>query len=106
MLMLDLGELFDAWLARHLTHFDRLVIAFRAKFFLTIIIHDLDAKCEKHHDIFHHRRSFISIDAREILTRLADSLLLLIRAHGEYYPDIPLFPEDHGTEDLEHLFGV
>lgn len=87
-------------------HLDRLEIAFRAKFFLRIVLHDLHEKSKAHHDIFHNRQSFVSFDAREILTNLADSLILLIRAHAEYYPDVPLCPWEHGTATLEHLFGV
>lgn len=82
------------------------MIAFRAKFFLTIVEEDIRRKAERHHDLFHVRRSFISLDAREILHRLCDSLTLLILAHAEYYPDAPLCPWEHGSEALERFFGT
>ncbi|KAG8898537.1 hypothetical protein FRB99_007376 [Tulasnella sp. 403] len=100
------GELFDSWLNRDLPHIDRLIIAFRARFFLHIILHDLKAKCDEHHDLFNSRQSFLSRDSQHILLRLSDSLILLILAHAETYPDTPLCPWEHGTESLEHLFGV
>lgn len=89
-----------------MSHFERLRIALRAKFFLSIVREDLHLKCEKHHDIFNRRQSFISYESREILESLCDGLILLILAHAEFYPDIPLCPWEHGTESLEHLFGV
>lgn len=101
-----IGELFDSWFHRRMSHFDRVRIALRAKFFLAIIRHDLRLKCEKHHDVFHNRQSFISYESREIMESLCDGLVLLVLAHSEYYPKIPLCPWEHGTESLEHLFGA
>lgn len=100
------GMLFESWRNRTMPHNDRLVNAFRAKFFLGMITTDLKTKCEKHHDVFNYRTSFISHDSRDIFLNLADSLILLILAHAKYYPDHPLCPWEHGTSALEHLFGV
>ncbi|CAJ0768318.1 19931_t:CDS:2, partial [Entrophospora sp. SA101] len=35
-----------------------------------------------------------------------ESLIMLIIAHHEYYSLFPLFPWEHGTEGLEHIFGI
>lgn len=72
---------------------------------MAIVQTDMNEKVKHHPDIFDSRRSFISHDAREILTRLSDSLILLILAHAEFYPDHPLCPSEHSTAALEHLFG-
>ena len=32
--------------------------------------------------------------------------MLLIKAHREYYPQIPFLPWYHGSEPVEHFFGI
>jgi len=51
-------------------------------------------------------RSFISLQSYNIFTSLAESLVLLIIAHRDCYSDYPLLPWEHGTEALEHVFGI
>jgi hypothetical protein len=51
-------------------------------------------------------RSFISIQSYRIFKSLAESLVLLIISHRDYYEDYPLLPWEHGTETLEHVFGL
>ena len=51
-------------------------------------------------------RSFISLQSYNIFTSLAETLVLLIIAHRDYYTDYPLLPWEHGTEALEHVFGI
>ncbi|CAG8827109.1 27746_t:CDS:2, partial [Gigaspora margarita] len=41
-----------------------------------------------------------------LLPTKAESLVLLILAHRDYYPNHLFFPCEHGTEALEHLFGI
>ncbi|POG58820.1 hypothetical protein GLOIN_2v1467900, partial [Rhizophagus irregularis DAOM 181602=DAOM 197198] len=48
----------------------------------------------------------ISLQSYNIFTSLAESLVLLIIAHRDYYSDYPLLPWEHGTEALEHVFGI
>jgi hypothetical protein len=49
------------------------------------------------------QKSFISIQSYD--TSMMESLVMLI-IDREYYPQYPLFPWEHGTEALEHTFGI
>ncbi len=51
-------------------------------------------------------KSCISTQSFNIFCSLAESLVLLVLAHRDYYPKYPFFPWEHGTEALEHLFGI
>lgn len=51
------------------------------------------------------KNSYLSDKALETMEWLATSLLLLIEAHAEYFPNIPLQPWNHSTRSLEHWFG-
>ena len=37
---------------------------------------------------------------------MAESLVMLIMVHREYYPNYLLFLWKYGTEALEHIFGI
>ncbi len=50
--------------------------------------------------------SCILTQSFNIFCSLAESLVLLILAHRDYYPNYPFFPWEYGTEALEHLFGI
>jgi hypothetical protein len=52
------------------------------------------------------QKSFISIQSYDIFISMVESLVMLIIAHREYYSQFPLFPWEHGTEALEHTFGI
>ncbi|EGG10966.1 uncharacterized protein MELLADRAFT_92367 [Melampsora larici-populina 98AG31] len=41
----------------------------------------------------------------KIFSTLAESLLVLIISHRQYYADFPFCPWKHGTEPCEHIFG-
>ncbi|GES73108.1 hypothetical protein GLOIN_2v1777971 [Rhizophagus clarus] len=49
-------------------------------------------------------KNFISSQSFKIFTSLAESLILLIISHREFYPLYPLYPWEYGTEAIEHLF--
>ena len=50
--------------------------------------------------------SIISIQSFEIFISMAESLVMLIMIHREYYSNYPLFLWEHETEALEHIFGI
>ena len=50
--------------------------------------------------------NFLAPQSFNIFTSLTESLLLLIKAHREFYPTFPLLLWKHGTEACEHFFGV
>ncbi|PKY60938.1 hypothetical protein RhiirA4_308934, partial [Rhizophagus irregularis] len=41
-----------------------------------------------------------------IFTSLCESLVLLVKAHREYYSQIPFLPWYYGSEPVEHFFGI
>jgi len=51
-------------------------------------------------------KNFISPQSFKIFINLAKSLILLIITHREYYSSYPLYPWEHGTEAIEHVFGI
>lgn len=42
----------------------------------------------------------------KIFTSLAESMVLLILTYRKYYSTFPFFPWKHGTEAIEHVFGL
>src|ERR1044071_5951958 len=53
--------------------------------------------------------SIISTQSFEIFISMAESLVMLILVHREYYPSYPSYPLflwEHGTEALEYIFGI
>ena len=51
------------------------------------------------------QKHLISDQAFTILTRMCQSLLLLVKEFREYYPDYPLLPLMYGSEACKHVFG-
>ncbi|KAH9929219.1 uncharacterized protein B0H18DRAFT_874204 [Fomitopsis serialis] len=101
-----LGDLFDAWLCRRMSVKDRILAALRARSFLHIWrAHVL--LLERHYpDLYSTARSFISPASFKIFNRLCDTLILLVLAYAQYYPDEPFCPWLLGTDFLEHFFGL
>ena len=52
------------------------------------------------------QRNFLANQTFAIFTSLCESLVLLVKAHREYYSHIPLLPWFHGSEAVEHFFGI
>ena len=102
-----LGELFDAYLNREISHKTRIIMVMRAYFFLNFWKSYIEKASEKtSKEWYSTTRSFISIQSYHIFKSLAESLVLLIILHRDYYEDYPLLPWEHGTEALEHVFGL
>ncbi|CAG8591405.1 21300_t:CDS:2, partial [Gigaspora rosea] len=52
------------------------------------------------------QQNFLANQTIAIFISLCESLVLLVKAHCEYYPQIPLLPWFHGLEAVEHFFGI
>jgi hypothetical protein len=52
------------------------------------------------------KKNFLADQSYSILISLAESMVLLVKAHREYYPSVPLLPWMHGSEAAEHFFGI
>ncbi|KAF7972503.1 hypothetical protein HWV62_17876 [Athelia sp. TMB] len=101
-----LGTLFDAWLSRTMNVKDRILCAFRARFWLHLWREHIVLMARKYPDLFSTKRSFISPAAFRIANRLCDTLILLALAYSKFYPDLPFCPWLLGTEFVEHFFGL
>ncbi|KAJ9106774.1 hypothetical protein QFC20_003958 [Naganishia adeliensis] len=99
------GELFDAWLNREIPHDQRSRMVWRAFFFLRAWKQDIHRLNEKHPLFIHQKDSYLATGALETMEWLASSLLLLIEAHVNHFPNVPLQPWNHSTRSLEHWFG-
>lgn len=61
---------------------------------------------EDHSNLFQAQSSFFSTPTLEILFALVHQMILLIRAHREYYAGTPFMPWHYGTPWMEHFFGL
>ena len=107
MYFFKIGELFDAYLNRDISHKSRIIMVMRCYFFLQMWKEYL-SQC---HDIYQNKwylisKTCISMQSFKIFTSLAESMLLIILAYRKYYSNFPFFPWEHGTEAIEHVFGV
>ncbi|PKY35084.1 hypothetical protein RhiirB3_455442 [Rhizophagus irregularis] len=105
--MFILGELFDAYLNSQINHKTRIIMVMRAYFFLQYWKTFINkAHLEVSAKWYSYMRSFISLQSYNIFTSLTESLILLIIAHRDYCSNYPLLLWEHGTEVLEHVFGI
>src|SRR5581483_7970303 len=79
----------------------------RAYFFLSMWKNYIE-QCAILHSAkwYNMNKSCISLQSFNIFCSLAESLVLLILAHKDYYSNYPFFPWEYGTEAFEHLFGI
>jgi hypothetical protein len=49
---------------------------------------------------------FLANQSFAIFTSLCESLVLLVKAHREFYSHLPFLPWFHGSEPVEHFFGI
>ncbi|PKB97975.1 hypothetical protein RhiirA5_367219, partial [Rhizophagus irregularis] len=52
------------------------------------------------------KKNFLADQSYSILISLAESIVLLVKAHHEFYSSVPILPWMHGSEAVEHFFGV
>ncbi|GBB85928.1 hypothetical protein RclHR1_12370004 [Rhizophagus clarus] len=101
-----LGDLFDSYLNRNIFHKERIIMAMRGYFFLNMWAEYIESANQLYNSIFSISKNFISPQSFKIFTSLVESLILLIISHCEFYSLYPLYPWEHGTEAIEHLFGI
>ncbi|KAF0431535.1 hypothetical protein F8M41_005384 [Gigaspora margarita] len=100
-----MGELIDSYLNRDIAPIERIRIAITAYFFLHLWKFHIETLATKYSDFVSVRTNFLSHQSFAIFTSLAESIVLLVKAHREFYPQIPLLPWFHGSEACEHFFG-
>jgi hypothetical protein len=100
------GTLFEAWMNPSLSAHQRVLAAFRARFWLHHCYEHISALAKRFPDLYSTTRSFISPPSFHIFNRLCDTLVLLVLAFAEVYPSIPFCPWLCNTEFVEHFFGI
>lgn len=75
-------------------------------FFLNLWQFHIKTLAHKYPDFININQNFLASQTFSILTSLSQSMVLLVKAHREYYSQVPLIPWMHGTEPCEHFFGV
>ena len=81
-------------------------MAMRGYFFLSMWTEYIENASKLYNSMFSIAKNFISPQSFKIFINLAKSLILLIITHREYYSSYPLYPWEHGTEAIEHVFGI
>jgi hypothetical protein len=95
------GELIDAWLNRHISHSERLLMALRAHFYLEMWVRYLE---RSGHPVHRHCISREALDICNILIRSLVGLIIVYRDHlGSKL--LPLLFWKLTTEVNEHVFG-
>ena len=61
---------------------------------------------QKYSDFISIKQNFLADQSFAIFTSLCESMILLVKAHRDYYSQIPFLPWLHGSESCEHFFGV
>ncbi|CAB4419418.1 unnamed protein product [Rhizophagus irregularis] len=101
-----IGEMIDSYLNRLITPIERIRMVMMGYFFLQIWRFHVETLSRKYPDFISVKRNFLANQSFCIFTSLAESMVLLIKAHREFYPQVPLLPWFHGSESCEHFFGV
>ena len=101
-----LGELIDSYLNREITPLERIKMSMTSFFFLRIWKEYITKMSEKYSDFVSVSKNFLADQSFAIFTSLAESMVLLVKAHREYYSNYPFLPWMHGSEACEHFFGM
>jgi hypothetical protein len=81
-------------------------MAMTAYFFLHLWKIHIETLAQKYPNFITLRTNFLANQSFAIFTFLAKSIVLLVKAHREFYPQIPLLPWIHRSEPCEHFFGI
>ncbi|PKB94280.1 hypothetical protein RhiirA5_439152, partial [Rhizophagus irregularis] len=101
-----MGELIDSYLNRNISPVERIRMALTSYFFLHLWRFHIETLHQKYSNYVSIRQNFLSDQSFAIFTSLCESMVLLVKAHRDYYPQMPFLPWLHGSESCEHFFGV
>ncbi|CAB4415318.1 unnamed protein product [Rhizophagus irregularis] len=94
------GELIDSFLNRCIASIERIRMAMMGFFFYIFGNFNIKTLAHKYPDFININQNFLVSQTFSILTSLSQSMVLLVKAHREYYPQVPLIPWMHGTSVL------
>ncbi|KAJ3766784.1 hypothetical protein FB446DRAFT_653248 [Lentinula raphanica] len=95
-----IGEIIDAQQNRSISHFERIKMLWRGRFFL-----EGWRSFVQRHPHYNVNTHFITRDLYDILSIFISSMLMLPLVYRDYFPNIPCCHWCHSTEVCEHLFG-
>ena len=85
-----LGELIDSFLNRCISPIERIRMVMMGFFFLHLWQFYIKTLAHKYPDFININQNFLASQTFSILTSLSQSMVLLVKAHREYYPQVPL----------------
>ncbi|RHZ46483.1 hypothetical protein Glove_620g12 [Diversispora epigaea] len=92
------GELVDSYLNREICPIERMRMYMIAYFFLRLWHFHIDTMTHKYPHYISVRKNFMATQSYSIFSSLSESMMILIKAHREYYSEFPLIPWMHGSE--------
>ncbi|EXX78932.1 hypothetical protein RirG_010490 [Rhizophagus irregularis DAOM 197198w] len=101
-----MGELIDSYLNRNISPVERIRMALTSYFFLHLWRFHIETLHQKYSNYVSIRQNFLSDQSFAIFTSLCESMVLLVKAHRDYYPQMPFLHWLHKSESCEHFFGV
>src|SRR3954452_23222268 len=75
-------------------------------FFLHLWRFHIKTLYQKYPDFISIKQNFLADQSFAIFTSLCESMVLLVKAHRDYYSQTPFLPWLHGSESCEHFFGI
>jgi hypothetical protein len=75
-------------------------------FFLYLWHFHIETLNQKYPNFISIKQNFLANQSFAIFISFCESMVLLVKAHRDYYPQIPFLPWLHGSESCEHFFGV
>ena len=96
----------DSYLNRFIIPIERIRTVMTGYFFLKLWQFHIKYLERKYPSFISIRQNFFADQTFAIFTSLGESMVLLVKAHCEYYPQIPLLTWFHGSESCEHFFGI
>ncbi len=100
------GEIIDSYLNRNIAPLERIRMVMTGYFFIQLWRIHIEFLSQKYPGFISMRQNFLANQTFAIFISLCESLILLIKAHREYYPQTPFLPWFHGSEPVEHFFGI
>ncbi|PKC11775.1 hypothetical protein RhiirA5_287239, partial [Rhizophagus irregularis] len=99
-------EIIDSYLNRNIAPLERIRMVMTGYFFIQLWRIHIETLSQKYPEFISIRQNFLANQTFAIFISLCESLILLIKAHREYYPQVPFLPWFHGSEPVEHFFGI
>jgi len=99
-------ELMDSYLNYDIAPIECIQMTITAYFFLHLWKIHIKTLIQKYSDFITLQINFLVNQSFAIFILLAESIVLLVKAHREFYSQIPLLLWIYGSELCEYFFGI